>query len=82
MTILKKHKCYRKMNILFKQENYSVEMALNSWLTVSDQIVKSLSLCYKKSFFYMVQPIDLIFCKMIEIIEQNFFNRADFLIRS
>ena len=30
----------------------------------------------------MVQPIDLTFCKMIEIIEQNFFNRADFSFRS
>ena len=55
----------------------------NSWLTVSSQIVKSLSLCYKKSYFSnMVQPIDLIFCKMIEIIAQNFFNRADFLVSS
>ena len=52
----------------------------SSWLTVSNQIVKSLSLCYKKSYFSnMVQPIDLIFCRMIEIIEQNIFNRADFL---
>ena len=30
----------------------------------------------------MVQPIDLIFRKMVEIIEQNIFNRADFLFRS
>ena len=28
----------------------------------------------------MVQPIDLIFCKMVEIIEQNIFNRADFYL--
>ena len=41
-----------------------------SWLTVFSQIVKSLSLCYKKSF-NMVQPINLILCKMIEIIEQT-----------
>ena len=55
----------------------------SSWLTVSNQIVKSLSLCYKKSYFSnMVQPIDLIFCKMIDMIEQNIFNRADFLFRS
>ena len=54
-----------------------------SWLTVSNQTVKSLSLCYEKSsFFKIVQPIDLIFFKMIEIIQQNFFNRADFLFRS
>ena len=54
-----------------------------SWLTVSNQIVKSLSLSYKKFYFFnMVQPIDLIFCKMIEIIEQNIFNHADFLFRS
>ena len=54
-----------------------------SWLTVSNQIVKSLSLCYKKSYFFnMVQPIDIIFCKMIKIIEQNIFNRADFLFGS
>ena len=54
-----------------------------SWLTVSNQIVKSLSLSYKKFYFFnMVQPIDLIFCKMVEIIEQNIFNRADFLFRS
>ena len=44
----------------------------NSWLTVSSQIVKSLLLCYKKSYFFnMVQPIDLIFCKVIEMIEEN-----------
>ena len=50
-----------------------------SWLTVSNQIVKSLSLPYKKFYFFnMVQPIDLIFCKMVDIIEQNIFNRADF----
>ena len=55
----------------------------NSWLTVSNPIVKSLSLCYKKSFFFnMVQPIDLIFGKVIEMIEQNIFNRADFSFRS
>ena len=54
-----------------------------SWLTVSNQIVKSLSLpCTKFYFFNMVQPIDLIFGKMVDIIEQNIFNRADFLIRS
>ena len=51
----------------------------SSWLTVSNQIFKSLSLCYKKSYFFkMVQPIDLLFCKMIEIVEQNFFNHTDF----
>ena len=54
----------------------------NSWLTVSSQIVKS-ALCYKKSYFFnVVQPINLVFCKMIEIIEQNIFNHADFLLRS
>ena len=52
----------------------------NSWLTVSNQIVKSLSLSYKKFYFFnMIQPIDLIFCKLVEIIEQNIFNHADFL---
>ena len=51
-----------------------------SWLTVSNQIVKSLSLSHEKFYFFnMVQPIDLIFGKMVEIIEQNIFNRADFL---
>ena len=40
------------------------------WLTVSNQIVKSLSLSHKKFYFFnMVQPIDLIFCTMVEIIE-------------
>ena len=54
-----------------------------SWLTVSNQIVKSLSLSYKKFYFFNIfQTIDLIFCKMVEIIEQNIFNRADFLFRS
>ena len=54
-----------------------------SWLTVSNQIVKSLSSCYKKSYFFnMVQLIDLIFCKVIEMIEQNIFNRVDFSFRS
>ena len=49
----------------------------SSWLTVSYKIVKNLSLCYKKSYFFnMVKPIDPIFFKMIEIIEQNFFNRV------
>ena len=34
---------------------------------------KSLSLCYKKSnFLNMVQPINLVFCKMIEIIKRTF----------
>ena len=56
---------------------------LTSWLPVSNQIVTSLSLSYKKFYFFnMVQPIDLIFCKLVEIIEQNIFNRADFLFRS
>ena len=55
----------------------------NSWLTISNQTVKSLSLSYEKFYFFkMVQPINLIFGKMIEIIEQNIFNRADFLFRS
>ena len=36
----------------------------------------------KVLFFDMVQPIDLIFYKMIEMIEQNIFNRANFLFRS
>ena len=41
------------------------------------------SLFYKKYYFFnMVQTIDLIFSKMAEIIEQNIFNRADFLFRS
>ena len=54
-----------------------------SWLTVSNQIVKSLSLCYKKSYFFnMVQPIDINFCKVVEMIQQNIFNRADFPFRS
>ena len=61
-------------------EKYNISI---SWLTVSSQIVKSLSLPYKKFYFFnMVQPIDLIFCKMVDIIEQNIFNRADFLFRS
>ena len=66
-----------KILLLFKTDKR------NSWLTVSNQIVKSLSLCYKKSYYFnMVQPIDLIFCKVIEMIEQNIFNRADFSFRS
>ena len=52
-------------------------------VTVSSQFVKSLSLCYKKSYFFnMVHSINLIFCNVIEMIEQNIFNRADFLFRS
>ena len=62
---------------------FSSYMLRSSWLTVSNQIVKSLSLCYKKSYYFnMVQPIDLIFCEVIEMIEQNIFNRADFSFRS
>ena len=62
---------------------FNTKCLIIAWLTVSNQIVKSLSLCYKKSYFFnMVQPIDLIFCKMAEIIKQKFFNRADFLLRS
>ena len=58
-------------------------MFLVHFMAPSIQIVESFSLCYEKSYFFnMVQPIDLICCKMIEIIEQNFFNRADFLFRS
>ena len=41
---------------------------------------RGLLLSYKKSFFDMVQPIDFIFCKIIEIIEQNFLNRAGFYL--
>ena len=53
----------------------------NSWLTVSNQIVKGLSLSYKKFYFFnIVQPIDLIFFKIVEIIEQNIFNSADFYL--
>ena len=53
-------------------------LTLISWLTVSNQIVKSLSLCYKKCYFLnMVQPIDINFRKVIEMIQQNIFNRAD-----
>ena len=42
------------------------------------------SRCLVKSyiFFNMVQPIDLLFCNMVEIIEQNIFNHPDFLFRS
>ena len=40
-----------------------------------------LQLCYQKfHFFNMDQPIDLTFCNMIEIIEQNFFNHEDFYL--
>ena len=54
---------------------------VSSWLTVSSQI-KSLSLSYKKFYFFnMVQPTNLSFCEMVEIIEQNIFNCADFLFR-
>ena len=68
---------------LFSEESSKMlsTASLNSRLTVSNQIVKSLSLCYEKSYFFgMAQPIDLIFCKMIEIIEQNFFNHVDFYL--
>ena len=47
--------------------------------------IKSLSLGYKNKksdFFNMVQPIDLIFCKMIETIQSILFNHADFVFRS
>ena len=61
--------------------NSNMSKTVNSWLTISNQIVKSLSLCYKKSYFFdIVQPIDLIFCKMIEMIEQKIFNCADFYL--
>ena len=41
--------------------------------TVSNLIVNSLSLfCTKSYFFNTVQPINITFCKMREIIEQNF----------
>ena len=36
----------------------------------------------KVLFFNMVQAIDLIFCKVIEMIEQSIFKRADFSFRS
>ena len=62
---------------------FQISVLESSWLTASIQIVKSLSLCYKKSYFFnMVQPIDLIFCKMIKMIKQNIFNRADFSFKS
>ena len=49
---------------------FSSIVRINSWLTVSNQIVKSLSLPNKKFYFFnKVQPIDLIFCKMVDIIE-------------
>ena len=35
----------------------------------------------KVIFFNMVQPIDLIFCEMIEMVEENIFNRTDFSFR-
>ena len=44
--------------------------------------VNSAIVLQKVLFFNMVQPINLVFCKMIEIIEQNIFNCADFLFRS
>ena len=52
---------------------------------VSQSPIKLLrvSHCVRKSLiFNMVQPIDLIFYKVIEMIEQNIFNRADFSFRS
>ena len=71
------------MRMVSRSWQNCLEGPQNSWLTVSNQIVKSLSLPYKKFYFFnMVQPIDLIFCKMVDIIEQNIFNRADFLFRS
>ena len=36
----------------------------------------------KVLFFNMVQPIDLIFSKVIEMTEQNIFNHADFSFKS
>ena len=81
LKILMKQNCF-----LFQRTScnfFSRGLGTNSWLTASNQIVKSLSLSYKKFYFFnMVQPIDLIFCEMVEIIEQNIFNRADFLFRS
>ena len=51
-----KKSCYN----MFKPLNQP--LPLNSWLTVSNQIVKSPSLRYKKSYFFnMVQLIDLVF---------------------
>ena len=50
----------------------------------SNQIVKSLSLCYEKSCFFlkMVQPINLIICNIIEMIEQNISDHTNFSLRS
>ena len=45
----------------------------SSWLTVSNQIVKSLSLSYKKFYFFnMVQPIDLIFAGWWKLLNRTF----------
>ena len=43
-------------------------------LGVSHCVIKGL-------IFYMVQPIDIFFSKIIEVIEQNIFNRVDISFR-
>ena len=59
----------------FYANRWLPDILQNSWLIVSNQIVKSLPLCYKKSYgsewFNLLDPT-VVFCQMIEIIEQTF----------
>ena len=67
----------------FTQYNMRMRMLRQIHGSVPNQIVKSLSLCYKKSYFLnRIQPINLISCKMIETVEQKILNRTDYLSRS
>ena len=60
---------------IFKESKIHGSQSPIKLLRVSHCVIKVL-------FFNMVQPIDLIFWWLIEIVEQNFFNCADFLFRS
>ena len=69
-TFCQKSQLVKLAQKLRKTEVFETNLDLNSWLTVSNQIVKSLSLFYKNSYFFnMVQPTDLLFGKMAEIIK-------------
>ena len=68
-------RCYKILGLLTGSKEFHGSQSPIKLLKVSH--------CYKKSYFFnMVQPIDLIFCKVIEMIEQNIFNHADFSFRS
>ena len=62
--------------------NLLSNVEINSWLTASDKIVKSLSFQHISYFFNTVKVMKLLFCKMTDFIEQNNFFCADFSLLS